>query len=203
MTPLTISTIGGLIEATSSLEERNYRYFLKLYAEKIEPIAETYAYCLLPNHFHLLVRIKDEDEQDRKSDLTGFENLSGLPNPPLNPSQQFSNLFNAYTKAINKTYQRSGPLFERPFQRIPVDTDAYVKQLVIYIHRNPQHHNLVPDFRDWLYSSYSAMLSSQPTRVKRDSVWAWFDGVDSLRTAHEADNFNEGQLKPLVWMDFE
>ena len=45
------------------LEERNYRHFLQLYAKHIMPIADTYAYCLLRNHFHLLVRIKD---------LTGF-----------------------------------------------------------------------------------------------------------------------------------
>ena len=69
-------------------EERNYPYFLKLYAKYIEPIAETYAYCLLRNHFHFLVRIKDE------KDLTGFENLSGLN--PSGLGQPFSNLFNAY-----------------------------------------------------------------------------------------------------------
>jgi putative transposase len=49
------------------VEERNYRYFLQLYASHIEPIAETYAYCLLRNHFHFLVQIKD---------LTGLEDLS-------------------------------------------------------------------------------------------------------------------------------
>ena len=45
-------------------EERNYRYFLQLYAKYIEPVADTYAYCLLPNHFHLLVRTKSVDEQE-------------------------------------------------------------------------------------------------------------------------------------------
>ena len=55
-------------------QDRNYRYFLKLYAKHIEPIADTFAYCLLPNHFHLLVRIKGETEQN----LSGFENLTGL-----------------------------------------------------------------------------------------------------------------------------
>jgi REP element-mobilizing transposase RayT len=41
------------------IEERNYRCFLQLYLKYIEPIAWTFAYCLLRNHFHLLVRIKD------------------------------------------------------------------------------------------------------------------------------------------------
>jgi len=44
------------------VEERNYRHFLQLYARYVEPVADTYAYCLLRNHFHFLVRIKDEEE---------------------------------------------------------------------------------------------------------------------------------------------
>ena len=40
-------------------EERNHRHFLKLWAKYIEPLADTYAYCLLNNHFHFLVRIKE------------------------------------------------------------------------------------------------------------------------------------------------
>ena len=66
------------------IEERNYRYFLQLYAKHVAPVADTYAYCLLRNHFRLLVRIKDPDHPD----LTGFENLSGLK--PRSPSQAFS-----------------------------------------------------------------------------------------------------------------
>ncbi|MBF8283376.1 MAG: hypothetical protein HW378_2291 [Anaerolineales bacterium] len=50
-------------------EERNYPYFLKLYAKYIEPIAETYAYCLLRNHFHLLVRIREVRQTDAVSRL--------------------------------------------------------------------------------------------------------------------------------------
>lgn len=84
------------------IEERNYRYFLQLYIKHVHPVVDTYAYCLLRNHFHLLVRVKD---------------LSGLESPKL-PSQCFSNLFNAYTKSINKAHGRTGALFERPFRAI-------------------------------------------------------------------------------------
>ncbi|MBN1976347.1 MAG: hypothetical protein JW918_03000, partial [Anaerolineae bacterium] len=47
------------------IEERNYSYFLGLYAKYIEPIADTFAYVLLRNHFHLLVRIKDPSRPGR------------------------------------------------------------------------------------------------------------------------------------------
>jgi len=97
------------------VEERNYPYFLKLYAKHIEPVADTFAYCLMRNHFHLLVRIKDE------TDLTGLGDLSGL----AEPSRAFSNLFNAYARSFNRAYLRTGALFQRPFGRIEVTSEAY------------------------------------------------------------------------------
>ena len=44
------------------IEERNYAYFLQLYIKHIEPVAETYAYCLLRNHFHVFARIRDDGD---------------------------------------------------------------------------------------------------------------------------------------------
>ena len=45
------------------VQARNYPYFLRLYAKYILPVAETFAYCLMPNHFHFLIRTRTEDEQ--------------------------------------------------------------------------------------------------------------------------------------------
>jgi REP element-mobilizing transposase RayT len=174
-------------------EERNYPYFLKLYAKYIEPIAETYAYCLLRNHFHFLVRIKDE------KDLTGFENLSGLN--PSGLSQPFSNLFNAYARAFNKAYQRTGALFQRPFGRIHVASNAHLIQLVTYIHQNPQKHGFVTDFRDWPYTSYHALLSRQPTRLKRDEVLTWFEGAKHFADTHR-QTIDERQMAALAPDDY-
>jgi len=172
------------------IEERNCVYFLKLYAHHIEPVAETYAYCLLRNHFHFLVRIKDHQD------------LSGLRKRP--PSQCFSNLFNAYAKAINATYQRSGALFQRPFGRIEVTSDGYFIQLVAYIHYNPQKHRFVDDFRDWPYSSYHALLSRKPTHLQRDTVLAWFEGSERFEEFHRrTDMTGLANLSCLVPEDFD
>jgi putative transposase len=165
-------------------DEENYHYFLKLYQKYILPVAETYAYCLLKNHFHLLIRIRTPDEQrtyqENRKDLTGFGNLTGLKNP----SQQFSNLFNSYTKSINKRYQRSGNLFHRPFQRLRVDSDAYFVNLVHYIHFNPQKHGFIVDFRKYPYSSYRTILSKKPTKLMRDSVLQAFAGKAQFLKTH-------------------
>lgn len=57
--------------------ESNYAYFLKKYLEYIGPIADTYAYCLLPNHFHFLIRTKDEGEiREELSHKVPFDKLT-------------------------------------------------------------------------------------------------------------------------------
>jgi putative transposase len=173
-------------------EDRNYRHFLQLYGKYIEPVADTYAYCLLPNHFHLLVRIKAAEEQ-KTLRVSGTLRVSKV----LKPSQQFANLFNAYAKSVNAAYGRTGSLFQNPFGRKPVDTDSYFVWLITYIHQNPQKHGTVDDYRAWTYSSYEAHLSGKPTRLMREDVLAWFGGVRAYRTHHQRQGL-EQQLGSLV-----
>ena len=167
----------GVNGETIFKEKRNYDYFINLYVKHIQPVVDTYAFCLLPNHFHLLTEVKD---------LTGLADLSGLKTA----SQSFSNFFNAYAKAINKAYGRTGPLFERPFKRIPVTDSKYFTRLLIYIHQNPQRHGLIDDYRDWPYSSYGVFTEEGATFVtggiiKKDVVGEWFGDVGELLNAHQ------------------
>lgn len=129
-------------------EQRNYIYFLKLYKKYVSPISDTFAYCLLNNHFHFLLRVKEQDEIDLKEIKP--------------PSQYFSNMFNAYTKAINKAYNRKGSLFQRPFQRKIIPSEEYFYQLVDYIHFNPIKHGFVNHIKDWPYSSYHRTNPHRP-----------------------------------------
>jgi REP element-mobilizing transposase RayT len=168
------------------VEPRNYAYFTQLYLKYVEPVADTYAYCLLKNHFHLLVQVK--------------ENLPGSLKRPA--SLAFSNVFNAYAKAINKAYGRTGSLFQHPFGRIPVDSGAYLVNLVRYIHLNPQKHGLVRDFREWPYSSYHAHVSHEETRLQREQVLSWFDGVQGF-TARHASALEERAIAALTLDDFD
>lgn len=154
-------------------EQRNYIYFLKLYEKYILTVADTFAYCLLPNHFHLLVRIKTAEEQMR----------SGLS--VKSPSQQFGNLFNAYTKAFNKVYQRTGNLFHKPFGRLEITSDAYFTRLIAYIHQNPERHGLIDDFQLWPYTSYRTILSQKNTYIQRERVLNWFGSKEAYHAYHQ------------------
>ena len=157
-------------------EVTNFEYFLKLYERYIDRIAETYAFVLMKNHFHFLVRIKD------RKDLPGLQDLEGLEKPPY---RYFSNLFNAYTKAFNKKYNRTGSLFEKNLRRKRIGSQDYLKQVLLYIHNNPVHHRFCDRPEDYPWSSYKTCIAIQPTKLKRDTVVGWFDNLGNFKYYHE------------------
>src|ERR1035437_5074995 len=150
------------INGTSLFKEKeNYEYFLLLYDKYISCIAETYAWCLMPNHFHLLIQIKEEknilpfviDNSKEKIKRKEFSKEQNIGKKPI-PYRQFSHLFNSYAQALNKRENRHGGLFETPFHRIEVTSQSYFKNLVYYIHYNPVHHGFVKDMIEYPWSSY-------------------------------------------------
>jgi putative transposase len=178
------------------LQERNYAYFMDLWWKHTHLIAETWAYCLLRNHFHAAVYIKEKgdlsgltgglshrdacvDQGEHLSDFRG--DLTGLKEP----SQYFSNFFNAYSRGVNIASGRTGALFQRPFKRIPVESTPYLMRLILYIHQNPQKHHFTEDFRTWSYSSYHQLTCSVPTRLQRDRVLDLFGSREDLLRIHQ------------------
>jgi putative transposase len=167
-------------------QERNYNYFLSRYNNYLEPVVETYAYCLLKNHFHLLIKVKDNDtlnnfysEQSRNKEIK-----QGLHNPDFIVSKQFAKLFSSYTQSVNIANNRTGSLVETPFKRIEVKSETYLTNLIWYIHHNPQKHGFVNDFRDYPHSSYQAHLNSGITRLKRKEVIEWFGNSADFKSFH-------------------
>jgi hypothetical protein len=186
------------------IEERNYEYFLKLYEKHIVPVADTFAYCLLRNHFHVGVRTKSEDEI--KAFLKVSPTFGDLERKPLRAdyiSNQFSNFFNAYAKAINKAYGRTGSLFQHPFGRVPITSDRQFWNVIAYIHQNPQKHKFVQDFREWKYSSYGIILTEKRTIIKRDEVMMnWFGTKDNYISLH-GQWVTDAQAKWFAEDDFD
>jgi putative transposase len=158
-------------------QSENFEYFLRLYEKHIEPIADTYAWVLMKNHFHFLVQIKDLPV---KPDLPGFYNPEGLKPP----HQYFSNLFNAYTKAFNKRFKRTGSLFEKNFHRKRINNMKYLKNVLVYIHQNPVQHKIRERASDYPWSSYQTCISVKHTRLKRDTVVGWFDNIGNFQYYH-------------------
>lgn len=156
-------------------ESDNYEYFIHLYDKYISAETDTFAWVLMPNHFHFVVRIKEEPE------LLAANPESSLLKPP---HQHFSNLFNAYTKAFNERFSRHGSLFERPFKRKLIDNERYLRQLILYVHNNPVHHGFCSHTIEYPWSSYITCISQKKTKLKRETVVGWFQNIDNFISSH-------------------
>lgn len=170
-------------------EEENYNYFLKQYAHHVHPIVETFAYCLMPNHLHLMIKVRNKELvleflrlKEKQPNLQSFEDLGGFSNCI---SQKFSNLFNGYAKAYNNRYNRMGSLFTPNFKRKLVESERYFNRLIIYIHQNPVHHNFVKDIADWPYSSYNAYRLNRKTKLNKEQIIDWFGSKKQFFEAHQ------------------
>jgi hypothetical protein len=163
-------------------EPRNYRFFLEKYAQYVAPFVDTFAYCLLKNLFHLLIRVKDFS-----LDPVGWATLAEANgwSKPADASRQFGHFFNSYTQAVNKSWHRTGGLFTRPFRREPIRSEAYFTRAIAYVQTNAQRHGFVPDFRTYPYSSYASHLSDRPTLLARQEVLNWFGNVAQYQLFHE------------------
>lgn len=171
-------------------EEKNYYFFLSKYKSYLGDYVDTFCWCLLPNHFHLLILIKSEDEIRKnlnvKPLLSSIEKnyLAERTNLSVLVVQAFKKLFQSYTLSFNKEYSRSGNLFYRPFKRILVEKDSHFTQAIIYIHANAVKHQLCKDFTKYRWSSWEAIMSDKPTKLCREEMIEWFGGLQQLIQTH-------------------
>ena len=154
-------------------EDCNYYWFLDLYKKYIYPIADLYAYCLLPTHFHFLLRIKDLNELERN-----YHNEKQI-------WWQLRAFLGTYTKTINESYQRSGHLFEGKSTRKFIEKNEYIFHLITHIHQNPQTHGIVSDFRIWPYSSYQAYKYKDMRSVITKNIFSDYDLYNTIFSVHE------------------
>ncbi|WAC42168.1 hypothetical protein [Pedobacter sp. SL55] len=158
------------------VNDGNYIFFLKRFSYYLNELIEVYAYCLLDNHFHFLIRIKENEAI----------NLHNVV------SKQFRLLFQSYALAFNKQQNRIGTLFQTPFKRALVKEQSHFSHLIYYIHHNPKKHQLTNDFKIWKWSSYLSFLNEKPTLLKRKEVIGFFGSREQFQNFHDReidDNF--------------
>jgi REP element-mobilizing transposase RayT len=145
-------------------DDRDYERFLQLLAEVIEQFGWIcHAYCLMPNHYHLVV------ETPRATLSDGMERLNGR-----------------YAQWFNRRHGLEGHVFERRFRSVPVVGDAHVLELSRYVVLNPVRAGLCRDAAGWRWSSFRAAvgIARRPKFLTVD----WLAGMfgPSRRTARES-----------------
>lgn len=186
-------------------EDENYRFFLQKYKYHVSPVADTLAYCFMPNHLHLMVRIKSKKEIAKVVQIKNTEKNKNRPNRSKDwdeskisrfTSQQFSNLFNSYTKAYNKLYSRKGSLFIPRYKRKPVSHHKYALRLIAYIHLNPVHHGFVGHPNEWIHSSWQAYCLDRETKISKKVVLEWSGGKEAFMELHKG--LQSGEVKNIL-----
>ena len=180
--------------------EDNYLYFLQQFKKYISPIADIYAYCLIPNHFHFVILIKSEKELN-----VFFAEKLSKGSKPLESllSLQFSHCFNSYTQAFNKKHKRKGSLFSPNYKRKLITEKEYLQQVILYVHLNPVKHQLEKDFTNYKYSSYQSMISEKPTLIKRNEVIELFDDIENFKFVHQEQKVKTTLINEIVELDIE
>ncbi len=168
-------------------ETKNYLYFLKLISQHCLPWIDIYSYCLLPNHFHFILKIKNEDHLpiDYKNGKKALH-------------QPFSNCFNAYSKAINKSYMRSGSLFQEHLKRIEITSPDYLQNLIIYVNTNPDKHEIAHSF-NYRFSSYQSLITNKNSHICREEVIELFGDVQNLKYMFEKQQYNLSLINELTF----
>ena len=121
-------------------ERDDYIWFLKRFKKKAtEYPATVFAYCLMPNHFHFLMR------QDSNKAIYKI----------------FNDALSSYVRHYNFKYKRKGTLFEGNLQHISIKENNYFIYLCQYIHFNPKKAGLVKTLEDWEFSNYLEWIGNR------------------------------------------
>lgn len=141
-------------------DNRDFKRFVDLLKESTELWnLRVSAYCLMPNHYHLLVQT-----------------------PDANISRCMRHINGVYTQRYNRRHHCEGQLFRGRYKSILVDADSYLLQLVRYIHRNPLRAGLTDSLKKYDWSSHKGYLSSA-------ARWSWLhkDYVLSMLSKDKAN----------------
>jgi putative transposase len=156
----------GINSENIFISDDNKSYFLKLLSKHLNDKIKVFAYCLMDNHFHFLIKLVDDEKE---------------------VTQAFSNFFNSYAKAFNKQNNRTGSLFEKHFKRIKIQDEIYLRNIIQYIHLNPKHH-LNIDYKTYKFSSFQSIICTNQTKLARSEVLSYFDNVDNFIFCHNFRN---------------
>jgi len=176
--------------------EENYSFFLRRYKYYLSPFLFVHAYALLPNHFHLSVRIKSEEDiiqhlesvpaDERTVAISQYTSANDkeefIDNLIIHQHQRF---FISYAQAFNKMYSRNGNLFARKFKRSQFEFEAKFKYLQYYIHHNARKHGIVKHFLDDEHHSYSKTISNDNSLIDTSFVLDTFGSLEKFVSFHD------------------
>ncbi len=171
-------------------DKNDYETFLTKFNDYLGKYIEVYAYVLMPNHFHFLIKVKNEQTILNISIIEQTKKSNELSKCEIHINDfmvdQFRRWLSSYSIIYKNKYNHDGSIFMRRFKRIEsVGLNRNIYWLT-YIHHNPIHHHYCTNYADWVYSSYNAYLSLNATKLcKKEVLNNWFSSNEDFLMYHE------------------
>jgi putative transposase len=138
--------------------EKYPRLPLRLYSSNLSKEVKMLSYCLMPNHFHFLIKQHSKD---------------GV-------SKLLKQITNAYTLYFNNKYERVGGLVQGRFKAVGIDKDELLIHVMRYIHLNPVVAGIVKNPKDYKWSSHMAYLGGNDHVCDTETILSYFENIDSF-----------------------
>ena len=167
----------------------DFDYFLDRFIYYFGSIFDIYAFCLMKNHFHFIVKVKSEDDIREYADIQIGNSPTKYLDKTISLDQylndQLRRFFSSVSIKFNNRYNRRGQVFARSPKRVFIENTRRLRYLIAYTHHNPIHHGFNSEYSQWKYSSYQTLLSNTPTKLGRQDVMKLFGGIKEFNTYHD------------------
>ncbi len=166
-------------------EVQNYYYFLNRFHYHLSDYVTLHVWCLIPNHFHFLIQIKEEE------DMRPIHKNADLHKIITN---KFKNFFLSYSMSFKLMFEQSSNVFSQKYKHVRLYKEDDLRQVLMYLHRNPKHHN-IGDWQNFRWSSYKEILHANSKNENACFIINLFSGKAEYVKAHLA--YAEEGSEPL------
>ncbi len=171
-------------------EKFDFQYYLEKFKLYFSPYFEVYAYCLMPNHYHFIVRVREEEDIRKEianlidSKAKTYFLKGEIPLDKL-IEDQFRRMHSSYTLKMKRIYKNWGPLFLSKHKRVRIHFIEKILKQICYVHHNPIHHHFTNNYISWPYSSYHQLIHENNSLIETGKVFQLFGGKNDFIKSHE------------------
>jgi len=189
---LVFKSVDGLLLFGNTSD---YDLFLNRFKEFTKDFLDTWAYVLLRNHVHFIVKIRSVEEIEHYiNNCSAEEQTEAVKKLAANNmktdlldgviERQVNSFMVSYVRTINNRNNKQGGFFQKPFRRMLITDDSYLQQAIVYVHANAQKHNLVNDFLKYRYTSYHDIIRGNYLYIDTKAVLNFFNGTNKFIEIH-------------------
>ena len=167
-------------------EDENYRFFLEKFIKYAYPVTELYSYSLQPDHFDLLIHIRNIESIKKHFHLLKPELVFDPTNASKFIMKCFSNMLNSYAKSFNKLHHRRGSVFIDYFRRIEIISNEELCKTIVNIHKSPVTFKNCSRLQQWRWSSFKNIIYNTPYLISSNKVLKIFGGKQKFLAFHKS-----------------